>query len=103
MDYQSLRISLLQLALTKGAAFVRAKVKHLISGSVQERTFRAGETIVEAEVVKTDMQYTYKDGDAACFLNLESFEEQRINKEKLGNSFLLLRDGTFLQVHISRR
>lgn len=98
MDYQSLRISLLQLDLTKGAAFVRAKVKHLISGSVQERTFRAGETIVEAEVVKTDMQYTYKDGDVACFLNLESFEEQRINKEKLGNSFLLLRDGLVCQV-----
>ncbi len=62
----------------KGSAFVRTKIKNLTNGSVQERTFRAGESIAAADISKTEMQYTFTDGDNLCFMNMETFEEQRI-------------------------
>jgi translation elongation factor P/translation initiation factor 5A len=74
----------------KGSAFVRTKIKNLVSGSVQERTFRAGESIIAADVSKTEMQYTYKNGDMLCFMNMETFEEQVIDKDKIANVDLLI-------------
>lgn len=73
----------------KGAAFVRTKIKNLVNGSVQEKTFRAGESIVPADVSKTDMQYTYTNGDLICFMNMETFEEQVVDKKKISNVDLL--------------
>lgn len=78
----------------KGSAFVRTKVKNLMNGSVQERTFRAGESVTAADISKTEMQYTYTDGDSLCFMNMETFEEQRIPKDKVSN-LLLLKEGEF--------
>lgn len=83
----------------KGSAFVRTKVKNLVNGSVQERTFRAGESVVAAEVTKIDMQYTYSDGDQLCFMNMESLEEQRIDKKKFDN-VLMLKEGLSCQVSL---
>lgn len=83
----------------KGSAFVRTKVKNLVNGSVQERTFRAGESVVSAEVTKIDMQYTYSDGDQLCFMNMESLEEQRIDKKKFDN-VLMLKEGLSCQVSL---
>lgn len=81
----------------KGSAFVRTKIKNLTNGSVQERTFRAGESIQLAEVTKTDMQYTYTDGNSICFMNMETFEEERIDKSMISNEKLLL-EGLSCQV-----
>ena len=85
----------------KGSAFVRTKVKNLVNGSVQERTFRAGESVQSAEVLKTDMQYTYSDGDQLCFMNMESLEEQRIDKKKVGENYVsLMKEGLSCSVSI---
>ena len=81
----------------KGSAFVRTKVKNLINGSVQERTFRAGESVTAADITKVEMQYTFTDGDLFCFMNMESFEEQRIEKSKISNP-LLMKEGLSCQV-----
>jgi elongation factor P len=78
----------------KGSAFVRTKIKNLTNGSVQERTFRAGESIELAEVSKTEMQYTFTDGNLICFMNMETFEEERIEKNMIPN-LSLLKGGTF--------
>ena len=59
----------------KGSAFVRSKLKNLQSGTTQEVTFRAGESVVAADVYKSDHQFTYIDGDNYMFMNMESFEE----------------------------
>lgn len=83
----------------KGSAFVRTKIKNLVNGSVQERTFRAGENIVLADVYKTEMQYTFTDGDMICFMNMETFEEQRVDKSKITNA-LLLKEGLSCQVTV---
>eukprot|EP01041_Mallomonas_annulata_P002799 gene2799-5512_t len=76
----------------KGSAFVRTKVKNLVSGTTQERTFRAGESIEAATIDKTEMQYTFTDGNNLVFMNMETFEEQRIDSKKLDN-VLLMKEG----------
>jgi elongation factor P len=73
----------------KGSAFVRTKVKNLLNGNVQEKTFRAGESIELAEVTKTEMQYTFTEGNTIVFMNMETFEEERIGKEMISNVQLL--------------
>ena len=47
----------------KGAAFVRTKLKHQISGNSSDKTFRAGETVATADIAKQESQYTYADGN----------------------------------------
>ena len=59
----------------KGSAFVRSKLKNLQTGTTQEVTFRAGESVEAADVYKSDHQFTYVDGDNYMFMNMESFEE----------------------------
>ena len=83
----------------KGSAFVRSKIKNLVNGSVQERTFRAGESVNSADVTKGEMQYTFTEGDNLCFMNMETFEEQRIPMDKVDNP-LLLKAGLSCQVSI---
>ena len=76
----------------KGSAFVRTKVKNLVSGTTQERTFRAGESIQTADIMKVEMQFTFKDGDTYVFMNTETFEEQRIDMGRIEFP-LLMKDG----------
>ena len=74
----------------KGAAFVRSKIKNMTNGSVQEKTFRAGETFDAAQVEKVEMQYTYDDGPNFAFMNMDTFEEQLIEGKKIENKELLI-------------
>lgn len=53
----------------KGAAFVRSKLKNYITGSVLEKTFRAGESLTAATIEKRETQFTYQDGDDVSKLN----------------------------------
>ena len=64
----------------KGAAFVRSKLKNLLSGSTMEKTFRAGESVGEASVMKTDMQFSYDDGEEFQFMNMETYETEGVPK-----------------------
>jgi elongation factor P len=74
----------------RSAAFVRTKIKNLVTGSVQDRTFRAGESITPANIEKVEMQYTYSDADSFCFMNMESFEEERIDKKIVEDAAFLV-------------
>ena len=71
----------------KGAAFVRAKVKNVISGSVIERTFIPTEKFPTAYVERKDMQYLYNDGSLYYFMDTETFEQEPIDESKLGDNF----------------
>ena len=55
----------------KGSAFVRTKLKNVQTGNTVERTFRAGETVPQANLEKRTMQYTYKDADQFVFMREE--------------------------------
>ncbi|KAK9841668.1 hypothetical protein WJX74_009834 [Apatococcus lobatus] len=66
----------------KGAAFVRSKLKNYLTGSNLEKTFRAGEPLEGAIVEKRDTQYTYLDGNQYVFMDMETYEEQRLVKDE---------------------
>jgi elongation factor P len=77
----------------KGSAFVRTKLKNVQTGNVVERTFRAGETVPQATLEKRTMQHTYKDGAQYVFMDMETFEEARLNPEQLGDRVKYLKEG----------
>ncbi|KAL3678364.1 hypothetical protein R1sor_021320 [Riccia sorocarpa] len=77
----------------KGAAFVRTKLRNYVTGNTVERTFRAGENVDEASVVKEMKQFTYKEGDQYVFMDLESYEEVRITDKEIGDRSKFLMEG----------
>ncbi|MBV9387998.1 MAG: elongation factor P [Chroococcidiopsidaceae cyanobacterium CP_BM_ER_R8_30] len=84
----------------KGSAFVRTKLKNVQSGSVVERTFRAGETVPQANLEKSTMQHTYKEGDEFVFMDMETYEESRLNASQIGERVKYLKDG--MEVNVVR-
>lgn len=76
----------------KGSAFVRTKLKNVQTGNVVERTFRAGETVPQANLEKRAMQHTYKEGEQYVFMDMETFEEVRLNPEQLGDRVKFLKE-----------
>lgn len=84
----------------KGAAFVRTKLKNVQSGNVVERTFRAGETVPQAVLEKSTMQHTYKDGDEYVFMEMDTYEEARLNAVQMGSRVKYLKEG--MEVNVVR-
>ena len=70
----------------KGAAFVRTKLKNIISGGVVEKTFRPTEKCPQARIDRKDMQYLYEDGDLYYFMDTESYDQVGLNADKVGDS-----------------
>jgi elongation factor P len=68
------------------------KYKNLLTGSLQERTFRAGESIVPADLIREDVKFMYPKGKNLIFVNMATKEEVSIEKSILENH-LLLREG----------
>ena len=73
----------------KGGAFVRLKLKSLISGSVLDRTLKAGDSLTQADVSERDMQYLYDDGDKRVFMDQESYDQVEISAAMIENVDLL--------------
>ncbi|WP_299489248.1 elongation factor P [Acaryochloris sp. IP29b_bin.137] len=82
----------------KGSAFVRTKLKNVQSGNVVERTFRAGETVPQANLEKRVMQHTYKDGDQFVFMDMESYEEASLSQGQIGDRVKYLKEGMEVNV-----
>jgi len=76
----------------KGQAFTRIKVKFLKTGRVVERTYKSGESIEAADVMDTDMQYLYTDGDAWYFMHPETFEQYAADANAVGDASKWLKD-----------
>jgi elongation factor P len=70
----------------KGPAFVRTKLKHILSGKVVEKTFNAGIKVETAIVEKRDMQFLYKDGDAFVFMDNDTYDQIHIQPETVGDA-----------------
>ncbi|MDP1878748.1 MAG: elongation factor P, partial [Actinomycetota bacterium] len=62
----------------KGGAFVRTKLKNVLTGKVVDRTFNAGVKVETANVDKREMQYLYKDGDDWVFMDTQSYEQTHV-------------------------
>jgi len=85
-------IEFLHVKPGKGSAFVRTKLKNVQTGSVVERTFRAGETVPQATLEKVTMQHTYREADAYVFMDMETFEEVRMTEEQIGDRAKYLKE-----------
>ncbi|XP_062167529.1 uncharacterized protein LOC133873785 [Alnus glutinosa] len=77
----------------KGAAFVRTKMRNYVTGNTVEKTFRAGVSIDEADVFKETKQFTYKDGSQFVFMDLNTYEEVRLNASDVGDRMKYLKEG----------
>ena len=73
----------------KGVAFVRLKLKGLVSGAVIDRTLKSGESLPVADVRQRKMQYLYSDGDKLVFMDQESYEQTEIAREVIENVDLI--------------
>jgi len=75
----------------KGGAFVRTKLKNVLSGKVVDRTFNAGLKVETANVDKRDMQYLYKDGSDYVFMDASTYDQLHVPEETVGDAahFLL--------------
>ena len=82
----------------KGAAFVRTKIRNVISGAVTERTFSPTEKFPTAFVERKDMEYLYADGDLHYFMDVETYENIPINADKLGDNFKFVKENTVVKV-----
>ena len=78
----------------KGAAFVRAKIRNVISGAVIERTFNPTEKFENAVVERRDMQYLYNDGDLYYFMDNDTYENIPVNASVLGDNFQFVKENT---------
>ncbi len=76
----------------KGAAFVRTKIRNVITGSVVEKTFSPTDKFPTAYVERKDMQYLYNDGDLYYFMDNETYENIPISKSTLGDNFKFVKE-----------
>jgi elongation factor P len=76
----------------KGAAFVRAKIRNVIAGSVVERTFNPNEKYPTAFVERKDMEFSYSDEGLYYFMDPESFEMIPVGAEDLGDAFKFVKE-----------
>ena len=70
----------------KGGAFVRTKMRSVLSGKVVEKTFNAGVKVEVAQVDKRDMQYLYKDGEDFMFMDSTNYDQISISKQTVGDA-----------------
>ncbi|NER82968.1 MAG: elongation factor P [Leptolyngbya sp. SIO1D8] len=76
----------------KGSAFVRTKLKNVQTGSVVEKTFRAGETVPQATLEKKVMQHTYREGEDLVFMDMQTYEEVRMSEAQVGDRVKYLKE-----------
>jgi len=84
----------------KGQAFNRVRLKNLITGRVVERTYKSGETMEEAEVSTTNMEYLYSDGEHFTLMNTKTFEQMDVSREAMGDAAQWLLENTQCEVSV---
>jgi len=70
----------------KGGAFVRSKLKNVLSGKVVDRTFNAGVKVDVANVDKREMQYLYREGDDFVFMDTQDYDQPHIPRDTVGDA-----------------
>src|SRR5215212_3720829 len=85
----------------KGGAFVRTKLKNVLSGKVVDKTFNAGTKVETATVDKRDMQYLYKEAEDFVFMDMQSFDQIHVPSTTIGSgsSYLLENQDAVVALH----
>ena len=82
----------------KGAAFVRTKLKNIISGGVVEKTFRPTEKFPKAHIDRKDMQYLYQDGDLYNFMDVETYDQIALNSDVVGDALKFVKENEVVKI-----
>ena len=82
----------------KGAAFVRTKLKNIISGGVVEKTFRPTEKFENAHIDRKDMQYLYQDGDLYNFMDMETYDQIALNADVVGDALKFVKENETVKI-----
>ena len=82
----------------KGAAFVRTKIKNVITGAVIEKTFNPTDKFENAYIDRKEMQYSYNDGDLYYFMDMESFDMIPVEANKLGDNFKFVKEEMMVKI-----
>jgi len=78
----------------KGAAFVRAKIRNIITGSTVERTFNPTDKFEKAQIDRRDMQYLYQDGELFYFMDEETYEQIPLNASSIGDALKFCKENS---------
>ncbi len=78
----------------KGAAFVRTKIKNIITGAVLERTFNPTDKMPKAIIETKEMEYLYDDGDLYYFMDGESYEQIGLTKDQVEDAIIFMKPNT---------
>ena len=82
----------------KGAAFVRTKMKNIVSGGVVEKTFRPTEKLELAHIDRKEYQYLYADGDLYNFMNVETYDQVALTKDQVGDSLKFVKENEVVKI-----
>ena len=82
----------------KGAAFVRTKMKNVISGAVVERTFNPTEKVEQARIERKEMEYLYEDGGLYYFMDQETYEQTPLSEEQLGDALKFIMENMTVKI-----
>ncbi|MBO4838002.1 MAG: elongation factor P [Lachnospiraceae bacterium] len=82
----------------KGAAFVRTKLKNIVSGGVVETSFRPTERFENAIIDRKDMQYLYADGDMYTFMDMETYDQISLNADKIGDALKFVKENDTVKI-----
>ncbi|CDQ39688.1 MULTISPECIES: elongation factor P [Virgibacillus] len=82
----------------KGAAFVRSKLRNLRNGSIQEKTFRAGEKVSKAHIETRKMQYLYASGDSHAFMDTNTYEQIELTSSQIEEELKYIKENMEVSV-----
>jgi len=82
----------------KGAAFVRTKLKNIITGATVERTFSPTDKMPKAHIERKEMQYLYNDGELCYFMDNETYEQIPLSRQELGDSLKFVKENMNVKV-----
>ena len=83
----------------KGAAFVRTKLRNVITGAVVEKTFSPTDKYNDARIERREMQYLYNDGDLYYFMDMESYEQIPVGKDMLDDNFKFVKEEMMCRIN----
>ena len=82
----------------KGSAFVRTRIKNLLTGRTIDRTFKSGDVVGKPDLEEKEMQYLYKEGDHYNFMDNKNYEQTFLTEEQMGDAKNFIKDNTTTQV-----
>ena len=82
----------------KGAAFVRTKLRNVISGAVTDKTFNPSDKYPTAFIERREMEYLYQDGDLHYFMDNETYEQEPIDSHKMDDNFKFVKENMICKV-----